>query len=279
VKDMDFATWVSDEEANLRRRLHALADADPVDDAWETIQRRIEAEESRARPARQRVAAAVAAVALVLAGCMFTLLGREDGSSVDTVEGTTSTSERSVPIPVPGDRTTTTATTEPTAGEQPPGTAAPPSGDGSTPDSTVPGRRPNAGIPSTTTEPTSSTTTTDTTTRQAPLWQVTFGPTVIRAADEWATMESVTPCVYPSGTYIVVFDLWYEGTQIWHYEGGAAQLNDGSGSWTKTFVAEPDTPPGEYVAEATCWGYDYDLRQYVLLGTYERQTYTVVAAG
>lgn len=166
MTDVDLG-WTDEHETDLRRRLRAAAERDPVDDAWDEIIARVDARRPRSGLRRRSVAAAAAGAVLV-AG-LLALRERADNDRVDTVDGTTTTSEPS-----------TTSTTDPEASTSTTVTPAGTPGGGSTGGgSSDDGAGPGAGSPSgptdgtpsgpgTPSNTTASTTTSSTTTTTAP---------------------------------------------------------------------------------------------------------------
>lgn len=129
---MSHPTETADVEDDLRRRLADIAATTTVDpDAWATITRRAAAGPSRRRPTRRQVAAVAAAVALVIG---VLTLSRDGSDRTETVDDTTTTTDRATPSTTDPDRTTTTLADGPSgdrpATPTPPGAGAGPGGGG-----------------------------------------------------------------------------------------------------------------------------------------------------
>lgn len=280
------ALLTDDEAARLRRRLDDLAHEDPVDEAWDTIRRRLEPSPSSRRPGPlphwRPLVAAVAAIVVILVG-LFAFTDREDDSTVDTVDDVTTTTD-----PDPPERTTTTdAPDSPPSGADPPGpttstTAATPGEEarGFQPDSS-PTDDPEAAAPDATSRPTTTTTSTTTTsttstTQPNPDPQYRMTPTVI-APGETLTVSAVTPCEHATQQEWVGFEITSE--DIGHVDALPWAATDDAGTWSLTYEIAADQAAGEYEIWVICGISNPDTGNVDWLFFYDIQTLTVTSAG
>jgi hypothetical protein len=251
VKRDDNTTWIAEEDASLRRRLRDLADEDPVDEAWDTIQRQIAARPP-SRPPRRPIAAAAAAAAAVVVGALTLLPGHGDDSQVDTVGGKTTTSEPTSSSTTDFPTPTTTGVDDSTPSS--PGTT---SDEDDRPTTTTPGangsrNRPSRPAPSpgTTAVDTTTDTTTGTTIPSFPRdWELTVTPTPA-APGQSVAVHSVTPCSPPEWATmtVVMVEVYDDGTRVdW-----TAFAITAPGTWTWFYDTQVTMPAGDYEVRATC---------------------------
>lgn len=252
MSDVDLG-WTDDHDADLRRRLRAVAERDPVDEAWPAILGRVAPRRPR-RPGRRPIIAGIAAAALLVVA-LLAAVERHENAQVDTINGTSTTTLRdgstsSTTTVAEGQEPPAHATGNPTTVAEGP-TDGPPGDDGANPG---PGSTPDPPAPAPPASATSTTTTSTTTTTPQPAGSgYTFTVTPATAAPGGSiAVESVNGCETPEWATGVVYlvEIWHDGARV----TSDMPMQDPNG-WTWTYQIPADQAPGSYEIRAKCGGF------------------------